>query len=175
MKAIPEIRLFVFDHDGVLTDGSIVTNDRGEESKRYHVRDGLGVVTAGRMGLLTAVITGRSTRGVRLRVRELGIPWLLQGISDKAEALRTICDAAGIAPQQTAFMGDDVIDLPAMRLVGFSIAVADAVDAVRREADYVTRALGGRGAVREAIELLLSRGGRWVAEMSRRYPEPVVE
>lgn len=169
MEPDRKISLFAFDHDGVLTDGSILTDDRGIETKTYHVRDGLGLVSARRMGLITAVITGRATRGVRARVRELQIPWLFQGVRDKGQTLTDLCTRLDIPLEQTAFMGDDVIDLPAMRIAGIAISVADADPTVRQAADFVTQSPGGRGAIREALQWLLSFDNQWETYMNKRF------
>ncbi len=156
-----DIRMVVFDVDGVLTDGQIILNDHGVETKQFDVRDGFAMSAAQRMGLKVAVLTGRSSRVVTLRMTELAVDSLLQGAGDKAMGLQTICEQAQLQPQQCAFVGDDLIDLPAMLRCGYPIAVADAVDEVRAQARYITTAPGGHGAAREAIEHLLRGQGRW--------------
>jgi len=168
MEDASTIRLIVLDVDGVLTDGSIIVNDEGVESKRFFVRDGFGIKAAMSAGLKLAVVTGRNTRAVTLRMTELGVEHVLQGVSDKAIGLETVCQQAKVQPEEAAYVGDDLIDLPAMLRCGYPIAVADAVEEVRAEAKYVTQACGGRGAVREAIEHILKSQDKW-AEVVDRY------
>jgi len=166
--AIANLRLLLFDVDGVLTDGSIFVADDGREMKRFHVRDGFGIRAAMSVGIQVGVITGRSTRAVNMRMSDLGIELLLQGVKDKAIALETICQRAGIEPHEAGYLGDDLIDLPAMLRVGYPMAVADAVEEVRSVAQYTTTAPGGRGAAREAIEHVLKAQGKW-ADVVDRY------
>jgi len=161
MTTPADIQLIVFDVDGVLTDGSILLSDTGVESKRFHVRDGLAMRAAMDAGIQIGVLTGRSSRAVTLRMTELGIDLFLQGMKDKRTGLETLCTRAGVTPEQCAYVGDDLIDLPAMRRCGYPIAVADAVEPVRICARYVTHAEGGRGAAREAIEHVLGANGVW--------------
>ncbi len=161
MVDFTQVRFMVMDVDGVLTDGSIIIDDHGIEAKRFHVRDGFAIRQAQQVGLKVGVLTGRNTRAVNLRMAELGIEYVLQGVSDKAAGLEQLCRQAVVEPAQTAFLGDDLVDLPAMRRCGFPIAVADAVDEVRQVACFVTAARGGRGAVREAIEHVLGAKGLW--------------
>lgn len=162
------VRLLILDVDGVLTDGSIVVDDRGFESKRFHVRDGFAIRAAMSLGLKVGVLTGRSTRAVTLRMTELGVDLLLQGVSDKAVGFQTLCQMADVTPQETAYLGDDLVDLPAMVRSGYPMAVADGVAEVKSEARFVTRALGGQAAVREAIEHILKAQDRW-GEVVDRY------
>lgn len=153
--------MIVFDVDGVLTDGSIVVDDTGIESKRFHVRDGLAIASALKLGLKVGVLSGRSTRAVTLRMTELKIPYIIQGCSNKAQGIEDICKRAGVSLEETAYVGDDLIDLPALVRVGFPATVADAVDEVKAEAALVTLAPGGRGAAREIIEHILKAQGKW--------------
>jgi 3-deoxy-D-manno-octulosonate 8-phosphate phosphatase (KDO 8-P phosphatase) len=160
-----DIRLLALDVDGVLTDGSIMIDDNGVETKRFNVRDGLGLVTWLRLGFEVAVITKRKSRvdsgegALAHRCRELGIKHLIQGAAGKAAAIAEISCITGIAPSHMAYVGDDWPDLPAMRTVGFPIAVADAAPEVLAGAAFVTRNRGGAGAVREAVEHLLGAKG----------------
>ncbi len=160
--------MIVFDVDGVLTDGSIILDDRGRESKRFHVRDGFAIRAAMMLGLKIGVVTGRSSACVTLRMSELGVDLLLQGVKDKAIGLETLCQHAGVEPPEAAFIGDDLIDLPAMLRCGYPIAVADAVKEVKGIARYNTHARGGRAAAREAIEHILKGQKRW-DELLERY------
>jgi len=161
------IRLMLFDVDGVLTDGGIVLDDLGRESKRFHVRDGFAMRAAVNAGVQVGVVTGRESRVVTLRMAELKIDLLLQGVKDKAAGVAELCRRAGVEPGAAAFVGDDLIDLPAMRVCGYAIAVADAVAEARQIADFVTEARGGCGAGREAIEHVLRAQGKWDAVVAR--------
>lgn len=155
------IKLLIFDVDGVLTDGSILIDDHGVESKRFHVRDGFAIKAAMAVGLKVGVLTGRSTRAVTLRMLDLGVNLFIQGVQDKAIGFETLCQQAGVEPHEAAYLGDDLIDLPAMLRCGYPMAVTDAVSEVRSEAKYVTQGRGGRAAVREAVEHILKAQGRW--------------
>jgi 3-deoxy-D-manno-octulosonate 8-phosphate phosphatase (KDO 8-P phosphatase) len=155
------IKLIIFDVDGVLTDGQIVIDERGVESKHFHVRDGFAIKAAMAMGLRVGVLSGRTSRATALRVEELGVDLCLQGAADKAVGFETVCQKAGVLAEEAAYVGDDLIDLPALMRCGYPIAVADAVSQVRALARYVTQAPGGRAAAREVIEHILSAQGRW--------------
>ncbi len=155
------IKLIVLDVDGVLTDGSILINDDGIETKRFHVRDGFAIKAAMSLGIKVGVITGRTTRAVNLRMTELGVDLVMQGIADKGQAFESLCAMAGVLPEDAAFVGDDLVDLPAMLKCGYPLAVADAPEEVQGVANYITQAKGGHAAVREAIEHLLRREDRW--------------
>lgn len=157
------VRLIVLDVDGVLTDGAIVLDDCGVESKRFHVRDGLGIKAAIQGGIPVAVITARSSRAVNLRMQELGVDLFVQGARDKRVALEMVTQRTGLEPEDMGYLGDDLLDLPAMRRCGYRMAVADASPEVRQAADYVTSLPGGRGAAREAIEHVLKAQGKWDA------------
>ena len=156
-----KIKLLVLDVDGVLTDGSIVYTDAGQEIKRFHVRDGLGIKLAMNNGIQVAIATARSSLAVSKRAAELGIEVVEQGATNKRAAVGRICDQLQIDITQTAYLGDDLADLSVLKVVGYPMAVADAVSQVRDAAAYVTQKLGGHGAVREAVEHLLGREGRW--------------
>ncbi len=155
------IQLIVFDCDGVLTDGSIYVDDHGHETKRFYVRDGFAMKLAPTMGLQVAVMTGRGSRSVAMRMSELGIENYMQKVSDKGKALEQLCAKLNLTPQQAAFVGDDLIDIPAMRRAGLPIAVADAAQEVRDIAQFITHAPGGRGAARESVEHILKAQGKW--------------
>lgn len=155
------VRLFVFDVDGVLTDGRIVLDNLGNELKFFDVRDGAGLALLKRAGVATGLLTGRTSQVVARRAQELDVDYVVQGSADKAAGLAALCAQAAVSPDQVAYMGDDFIDLPVMLRVGFAAAPADAHDEVRKRAHYVTQAKGGRGAAREAAELLLRARGQW--------------
>jgi 3-deoxy-D-manno-octulosonate 8-phosphate phosphatase (KDO 8-P phosphatase) len=151
------ISLLVLDVDGVLTDGRLYFGARGEALKVFHVRDGHGIVQLRRAGVEVAVISGRRSPMVTVRCRELGMRHVHQGVSDKLRVFRRLCTRLRVAPGACAAVGDDLPDLPLLRAVAMSFAVADAHPQVRRAADRVTRAGGGRGAVREVCDHLLAR------------------
>jgi 3-deoxy-D-manno-octulosonate 8-phosphate phosphatase (KDO 8-P phosphatase) len=161
------IQLIVFDCDGVLTDGSIYVDDHGHETKRFYVRDGFAMKLAPTLGLKVGVMTGRGSRSVAMRMNELGIEHYMQKVSDKGKALEQLCAKIGITPAQAAFVGDDLIDMPAMRRAGLPIAVADAAQEVRDMAQFITRAPGGRGAAREAVEHILKAQCKWDAFVAK--------
>jgi 3-deoxy-D-manno-octulosonate 8-phosphate phosphatase (KDO 8-P phosphatase) len=150
------IRLLLMDCDGVLTDGRLYFGPAGEMMKAFDVRDGQGIATWQRAGHLCGVITGRPGDIVKARVDELGIKYFKHSSIDKAADLQEILAQSGISADETAFVGDDIGDLPAMALVGLPIVVADAVDEVRHAASLITTKSGGSGAVREVIDLLLT-------------------
>jgi 3-deoxy-D-manno-octulosonate 8-phosphate phosphatase (KDO 8-P phosphatase) len=161
------IELLLLDVDGVLTDGGIIYTDEGEEIKQFHVRDGSALKFWQLAGKRAASLTGRTSRVVDVRAREIGIAPVIQGAADKLAAFQDLLRQLALAPQQVCFIGDDLPDLPVLRCCGLAIAVADACAEVRTEAHYVTRAPGGRGAVREGIELVLRAQGRWQAIVER--------
>ncbi|MBL4591140.1 MAG: HAD hydrolase family protein [Phycisphaerales bacterium] len=152
-----DVQLLVLDVDGVLTDGSINLHDDGSETKRFSVRDGLGIKLWLDAGFPLAIITARAGDALMHRVRSLGIDenLVIQGSKNKSEALDVIVAKTGIALKQTAYMGDDWPDLPALRRVGFPMTVADAEPEVLDAAGYVTERIGGHGAVRQAIAMIL--------------------
>jgi YrbI family 3-deoxy-D-manno-octulosonate 8-phosphate phosphatase len=149
------VRALVMDVDGVLTDGGIYYTERGDEVKRFDVRDGQGLVLLREAGVLTAVITRRRSEIVERRADELGIVEVHQGATDKRAVLESLLARRGLPASDAAYVGDDVGDLPAMKLVGFPIAVSDAVLPVKKAAVYVTRAHPGHGAIRELCDLIL--------------------
>ncbi|HXG10514.1 MAG TPA: HAD hydrolase family protein [Gemmataceae bacterium] len=165
------VEMLVLDVDGVLTDGGIIYSDEGVELKRFHVRDGSGLKLWQQMGKRSAVLTGRTSRVVDIRAAEVGITRVIQGAANKLTAYRQLLAESGVRPEQVCFIGDDIPDLPVLRHCGLAVAVADACAEVLAEAHYVTRAPGGRGAVRETIELILRCQGRWQAIVERLRSE----
>lgn len=161
------IRLAVFDVDGVLTDGRVVFGDDGFEQKAFHIHDGLGMRLLQESGVQVAIITGRTSTVVSRRAEELRVRHLLQGRSDKGPALRELLERLDIEPAHAAYVGDDVVDLPAMRAAGLAIAVADATEMTREHAHHVTRARGGAGAAREVCELIMAAQGTLAAAHAR--------
>jgi 3-deoxy-D-manno-octulosonate 8-phosphate phosphatase (KDO 8-P phosphatase) len=150
------IRLLVLDVDGVLTDGRLHFTANGEELKVFHVRDGAGIVAAQRAGVTVAIISGRDSAAVTRRAAELGIRHVHQGVDDKGALLDRLLAELGVAAEETACVGDDTPDAPMLRRAGLAIAVADAHPALVAAAHWVTQSKGGRGAVREVCDLLLS-------------------
>jgi len=157
-EILEQIRLVAFDVDGVFTDGRFYLSNEGVESKAFHTQDGFGVRQLIKSGIAVAVISGRNSRAVELRMAELGVEHVVQGCKDKVAALDELAGRLGINIDQCAFVGDDIPDLPLLNAVGFSIAVANAVNAVKAQCDYTTSARGGHGAVREVSELVLAAG-----------------
>ena len=155
------IKLAVFDVDGVLTNGQLILGESGNEYKAFHVRDGHGLVMLLETGCHIAVITARSSNIVAERMASLGNKYVYQGEKDKGARLMTLIDELDISREQVAYTGDDVIDLPAMTKVGLPIAVADARPEVKQHADWVTEERGGQGAVREVCELIMKAQGKF--------------
>jgi 3-deoxy-D-manno-octulosonate 8-phosphate phosphatase (KDO 8-P phosphatase) len=161
------IKLLVMDVDGILTDGRVIYTAGGGTQVAFDILDGHGVKLALRFGLALAIVTGRESEAVALRARELGIAELHQKAVDKLAVFEDLLARHGLAPPQAGCMGDDLLDLPLLRRAGLAITVPGAVEEVRAVAHYVTHRPGGRGAVREAIELLLKAQGHWSAVMER--------
>lgn len=164
------VKLLLLDCDGVLTDGRITLLENGDEEKSFHTRDGHGLVLLHRAGLQSGVISGRTSTALERRARDLGIRHLRQGTHNKIVEFREVLAAARVAEEETAYIGDDVTDIPLMRRCGLSAAVADATPDTRAHAHYITQLSGGFGAVREVCELILKAQGRWT-ELMKRYTE----
>lgn len=160
-KKAANIRLLLLDVDGVLTDGRIIVDDRGVETKHFHVRDGQGIALLKRAGIEVGFITGRKSRVVGHRARDLKVSLLFQGVDDKLAIYEQIKKKIALTDPQIAYVGDDMIDLPVLRRVGFAVAVGDGWPELKSLVDYVTVTSGGRGAVREVAELLLKSQGKW--------------
>ena len=161
-----KIALLLLDVDGVLTDGRIIIDDRGVETKQFHVRDGQGIALLLRSGIEVGIVTSRSSRAVRHRARELGISLVRQGVRDKLATYRDIKRRWALRDSQIAYVGDDVVDLPILRQAGLAISVADGWSGLGSAVDYVTEQQGGVGAVREIAELLLKAQGKWTATIA---------
>ena len=153
------LRMLLLDVDGVMTDGGIILIGADAEAKRFDAQDGMGITLAQKAGLKAGIITGRSSAVVERRASELRITDLFQGISQKIEVLEALVEKYDIQPSQMAYIGDDVQDIPVMKAVGVPIAVQNAVDIVKQHSVYVTRASGGHGAVREAVDWVLDLKG----------------
>jgi 3-deoxy-D-manno-octulosonate 8-phosphate phosphatase (KDO 8-P phosphatase) len=168
LQKCARIEMLVLDVDGVLTDGRIVYTDQGEEIKAFHVRDGSGLKIWTTLAKHAGIITGRRSPIVERRAKELGIASVIQGADDKLTALVQMSARLGVPLDHVAVIGDDIVDVPMLRACGFAIAVADACAEAKEDADYITQTAGGRGAVREVIELILRGQGRW-QEIVARY------
>ena len=155
------IRLLVLDVDGVLTDGGIYMGPDGEAMKRFDIKDGLGIALWHRAGGMTAILTGRSSKIVENRAKELHISVVRQGCTDKRTAYEKLKAELKISDEEIAYIGDDIIDLPVMKQVGLPVAVADAVPEVRSVACVVAAHKGGLGAIRETVERILRAQGRF--------------
>ncbi len=153
------IRLAIFDVDGVLTDGTIYLSQRGEEMKAFNVGDGLGMKMLADGGIVAALLSGRKSRVVELRAKEIGITHVYQGISDKLDTYQRLLRKLRLAEEETSFMGDDLPDLPVLRRCGLAFSVPNAPKVVRNSVHHVTSLAGGRGAVREVCEFLLEARG----------------
>lgn len=155
------IKLLLMDCDGVLTDGRIWILENGDDQKAFHTRDGLGIELLHRAGLMSGIISGRTSSALERRAQSLRVSYLWQGRNDKREAFADTLAQAQVSNDEVAFVGDDLTDLALMAQAGLAVAVADAVAEVRERAHYVTTANGGNGAIREVVELILKAQGRW--------------
>lgn len=155
------IKLLILDVDGVLTDGGIILDNEANEFKSFHVRDGHGIKMLIRAGIIVTMITGRYSKVVERRARELGITEVYQKCFDKRVAFRHLIEKYSVDPLEVAYIGDDIVDLPLLKGSGFSVAVADAADEAKAAAMMVTKNKGGRGAVREVCDYLLKAKGLW--------------
>lgn len=149
------IKLLLLDCDGVLTDGRLHYTESGETIKVFHVRDGQGLVSWHTAGFRSGIISGRNSKIVEIRAKELGIEFVRQGAADKVKVFDEIAAAANVSPEETAFVGDDAADVPLLKVVGLAIAVADAVNEAKDAAHLITENKGGRGAAREIVDLIL--------------------
>jgi len=165
---LDRIDLLVLDVDGVLTDGRIVYDSRGADVKFFHVIDGQGVKYWTRVGHEAAILSGKSSRTIRRRAKEIGIRVVYEDVKDKLPVFRKILKRMGRTADRACYIGDDLVDLPVMAEVGFAVATPAAAAEVKRLAHYVTQQPGGAGAVRETIELVLSYQGLWEGVL-RRY------
>jgi len=163
------VELLISDVDGVLTDGGLVFDDQGVETKKFHVRDGLGIKLWQSAGYSFGIITARQSTIVQTRADELKVDFLRQGREDKGAVLRDLSSERGIALERMAYIGDDLPDLLPIQSVGLGVAVANAALEVREAADHVTQSVGGQGAVRELVESILKAQGRWSDLLAEHY------
>ena len=167
MEQAKQIKLVILDVDGVMTDGRIVIDDNGVESRNFDVKDGMGVVVMMLSGMEVAIITSKKSAAVRRRAEELKIKRFHEGIKKKTEPYEEMLEEMNITDAEVAYVGDDLVDLSMMKLVGLPIAVADAAEDVKKHAAYITRARGGDGAVREVAEMILKAQGKWDEVLSK--------
>jgi len=167
--SVDTVKLVVVDVDGVLTDGRIILDSDGNETKHFHVRDGAGIRYLQRVGIECAIITGRSSRAVSMRAAEVGIRRVYQGAKVKLEAYEKLLAETGLADDDVAYIGDDLPDMPIMRRVGFPACPDNAVEQVREISQYVAAAAGGMGAVREIAEYILKRQNKWQLVLDRYF------
>ena len=156
-----KIRLLILDVDGVMTDGSIILDNEGNEFKRFHVRDGHGIKMLQKAGIKVGIITGRKSKVVEMRAQELGIEEVYQRVFKKSVVFDQLLKKYKCLDENVAFMGDDIVDQELLKRAGLSAAPADAEDAAKQRADIVTERRGGRGAVREFIDIILKSSGLW--------------
>lgn len=166
-KLASQVKAIIFDVDGVLTDGGLYRSDDGQEFKRFHSADGLGIRMLGDAGIKIAVITGRESNVVRHRCKELHIEHLVQGAKDKLPAFESLCAETGLSAKEFAYMGDDIIDLPVMRRVGLALTVPDANAEVTEIAHWKSQRRGGNGAARDACELILKSKDLYQSAVAR--------
>ena len=164
---LKRIKLLICDVDGVLTDGTIIYNDNGSETKIFNVKDGLGIRLLMEAGIAFYIVTGRRSGALYSRCKNLGIDHIFDGVKDKAAVFDRILYQSGLAGSAVACIGDDLPDLPLMKKVGLAIAVGDAHEMVIKHADMVTSAVGGKGAVREVCEAILKAQGTWWSLVER--------
>jgi 3-deoxy-D-manno-octulosonate 8-phosphate phosphatase (KDO 8-P phosphatase) len=155
------IEFVISDVDGVLTDGGIILDNQGIETKKFHIRDGLGIKLWQRAGYRFGILTARTSHVVKLRASELGVDIVRQGFEEKLPACRELLQQLAVSHDNVCYIGDDLTDIPLLRYVGLGVAVADAADETRAAARWVTSRPGGQGAVRELIETLLKAKQRW--------------
>ncbi len=161
IKQARRIKLLLLDVDGVLTDGKIYLDDEGRETKAFDIHDGHGITLLHRAGIQVGIISGRSSRSVEIRAKQLSIQEIHQGVADKVKVYEEILKRYHLKDEEVAYMGDDLVDLPLLRRVGFSVVVANAHESVKKNVDWVTKKEGGAGAVREVVDHLLKSQGKW--------------
>lgn len=167
-EKLKKVKMLILDVDGVMTDGRIIMDNAGRELKNFDVRDGHGIKMIQRYGIQVAILTGRKSKTVEHRARDLDIKEIHQKAFNKKEIFDKILLKHRLSDNEVAYMGDDIVDIPVLKSVGFSAAVADALDIVKKQVDYVTKNRGGRGAVREICDMILQAQGKW-PEIAARY------
>jgi len=168
IEKIKNVRLLILDVDGVMTDGKIIIDNLGNEAKHFHVRDGHGIKVLIRAGIDVVLLTGRNSGVVEHRAKELGIREVHQGVHDKLSICEKILESKSLRYENIAFIGDDIVDVPVLKRAGFSVAVADAAEHVKKFVDHITKNAGGNGAVREICEMILHAQNKW-GDVVKRY------
>jgi 3-deoxy-D-manno-octulosonate 8-phosphate phosphatase (KDO 8-P phosphatase) len=167
-EKIKKVRLLILDVDGVMTDGKIIIDDVGNEVKHFNVRDGHGIKMLMKHGIDVVLLTGRRSKVVEHRAKDLGISEVHQGAHDKLSVFEAILRVKSLRYENIAFIGDDIVDVPVLKRAGFSVAVADAAEHVKKCVDYITHHSGGAGAVREVCEMILEAQDKW-GDIAKRY------
>jgi 3-deoxy-D-manno-octulosonate 8-phosphate phosphatase (KDO 8-P phosphatase) len=167
-EKLERIKLLILDVDGVMTDGRIIMDSEGRELKNFDVRDGHGLKLLQRYGIKIAILTGRQSKVVEYRAKDLEIDDVYQGVFNKKDVFEKILKKHKLSASSVAYLGDDIVDIPVLKRVGFSAAVADAVDVVKKSVDYITKNTGGNGAVRELCEMILQAQDKWL-EVAKKY------
>jgi 3-deoxy-D-manno-octulosonate 8-phosphate phosphatase (KDO 8-P phosphatase) len=167
LEKLKRIKLLLLDVDGVMTDGRVIYHDTGAETKIFHIKDGLGIKMLMDAGIEVGIVTGRASRALLHRCDNLGISLVFDQVLDKTSVLEVISKEKGVKAEHIAFVGDDLVDIPLMKKVGLSVAVADAHEIVLEHANMVTAAQGGAGAVREVCEAILKAQGLWDKVLER--------
>ncbi len=168
---LADIKLLVMDVDGVLTDGTVIISGDGTEAKSFNLQDGHGIRMWQKAGLKVAFLSGRFSQATKCRAEQLEVDYCLQDCFEKLPVLNKLLKDTGVSAKETAYIGDDLLDLPAIKYVGFGAAVSNAVDEVKNAADYITKHHGGDGAVREVIEYILKTAGKWQKLMKKYLPD----
>ena len=161
LERIKRIKVLILDIDGVMTDGHIIYSVYGDELKFFDVQDGFGITLLRKAGIKSVIITAKKSRIVKLRARDMKVAKAYQGYMDKVKAFNKAVRKFRVAPEEVCFIGDDLIDLPVLKRVGFAVAVPNAVEEVRQHAHHITERAGGHGAVRELCDLILKSQGKW--------------
>jgi len=170
LERAKKIKLLMVDVDGVLTDGRIIFSSNGEELKSFNAQDGCAMVLARRAGLKIIFVTGRNSSIVERRAKEHNVTQVFQGVDDKADVLKKLLKKYQLSPKEVAFLGDDLVDIAAMRKSGLAVAVADAVPEAKEASHLVTSRGGGKGAIREVVDFIIKSQGKW-QEVTRGYYE----
>ena len=164
-----KIKLVILDVDGVLTDGRIIYNNLGNDYKFFDVRDGFGVTLLSKSGIKLAIISAKASRTIRKRAKDMHVHKLYLNASDKLRVFENVLKEFKVLPEEICFIGDDLVDLPIIKRVGFAVAVKEAVEDIKKSSHYITQNPGGRGAVREVAELILKGQGKWEQVTSRYF------
>lgn len=167
MERAKNIKLVILDVDGVMTDGRIIIDDNGTNYRSFDIKDGFGTVALQMSGIPVAIITTSTSNVVAHRAKELRIEKYFPGSKNKLEVYNNLLQEMGLTDENVCYVGDDLVDLPLLKRVGFAVAVADAADDVKEQVHYVTKKPGGRGAVREVAEIILKSQGKWNAVLSK--------